>query len=85
MTNKSFEQNIDRLEEIVSKMESGDLSLDDALHFYEEGIKLSRVCYSKLADAEKKIEKLVKKQDAVGNSPPEYSTEKMDLFNESEA
>jgi exodeoxyribonuclease VII small subunit len=83
MAVKSFEQNMDRLEEIVSKMESGDLTLDDALTYYEEGIKLSRACYSKLSDAEKKIEKLLKKRTAEESA--EFETRNMDLFNETES
>ena len=83
MAVKSFEENMERLEEIVSKMESGDLLLDDALCYYEEGIKLSRACYAKLADAEKKIEKLLKKKTA--EETVEFETRNMDLFNETES
>ena len=58
-------------------MESGDLTLDEALAHYEEGIKLSRFCYQKLSEAEKKIEKLVKKKEAEGET---FKTEPLDLF-----
>lgn len=82
--NKSFEKSIERLEEIVDKMESGDLALEEAMNCYEEGIKLSRFCYTKLSEAEKKIEKLVKSKGKPGKE--EYSTEELDLFkNESKA
>ena len=84
MAVKSFEKSIERLEEIVDKMESGDLALDEAMSFYEEGIKLSRFCYAKLSEAEKKIEKLVKKEGKSGQE--ELTTEELDLFkNGSEA
>ena len=55
MTEKNFEKSIERLEAVVSRMESGELTLDEALAHYEEGIKLSRFCYQKLTEAEKKI------------------------------
>ena len=47
-----FEKKLNRLEEIVGKMENGDLSLDDSLKMFEEGVKLSRECNSQLAQAE---------------------------------
>lgn len=54
-----FEKKLSRLEEIVVKMEKGDVSLDDSLRLFEEGIKLSRECNQKLSEAELKIKKLV--------------------------
>lgn len=55
-----FEKALEKLEKIVQDLETGDISLDDALKKYEEGIKLSRACQQKLAEAEKKIEVLMK-------------------------
>jgi exodeoxyribonuclease VII small subunit len=55
-----FEKALEKLEKIVQDLETGDISLDDALKKYEEGIKLSRACQQKLAQAEKKIEILIK-------------------------
>lgn len=55
-----FEEALKRLEEIVGKMERGDLPLDDALLAFEEGIGLAKFCESKLAEAEGKVEKLLK-------------------------
>jgi len=52
---KSFEENIDDLEKIVSELESGDLNLDDSVSKFEEGIKISKECNKILEDAEKKI------------------------------
>ena len=49
-----------RLEEIVKKLEKGELSLDSALELFEEGIKLSRFCHTKLEQAERKVEILLK-------------------------
>lgn len=52
---KSFEENIDDLEKIVSELENGDLNLDDSVSKFEEGIKISKECNKILEDAEKKI------------------------------
>lgn len=50
-----FNQGLEELETIVRKMEAGDLSLDDSLKNFEQGIKLSRKCNKALSDAEQKI------------------------------
>lgn len=55
----SFEKKLTRLEEIVQKMENGELSLDDSLKLFEEGVKLSRDCNKELTEAEQKVQKLV--------------------------
>ena len=55
-----FETSLKRLEEIVKKLENGELSLDSALQLFEEGIKLSRFCHTKLEEAERRVEILVK-------------------------
>jgi len=55
-----FESGLKRLEEIVDKLESGDIGLDDSLKLYEEGVKLLNFCSAKLDEVEKKIEVLVK-------------------------
>src|SRR3989338_5510011 len=59
-TELKFEKALERLEKIVEDLESGNLALDDALKRYEEGVKLSRLCSQKLAQAENKIETLTK-------------------------
>lgn len=56
----NFENALKRLEQIVQKLESGDLSLDESLKLFEEGVELSRLCTKKLSEAEGKVEKLVK-------------------------
>jgi len=57
LSNKlNFEDSLKRLEEITSKLETGDISLDESLKVFEEGIRLSRFCESKLTDIERKIE-----------------------------
>ncbi len=50
-----FERNLVRLEEIVGKMERGELSLDDSLKLFEEGVKLSKECHQRLNEAENKV------------------------------
>jgi exodeoxyribonuclease VII small subunit len=57
---ESFEDALKRLEQIVQQMESGDLTLEDSLALFEEGVRLTRVCSQRLDEAEKKIELLTK-------------------------
>ncbi len=54
-----FEKKLSRLEEIVQKMEKGDLALDESLKLFEEGVKLSRECHQRLNDAETKVKLLM--------------------------
>ena len=54
-----FEKKLTRLEEIVQKMEKGELALDDSLKLFEEGVKLSRDCHNQLTKAEAQVKKLV--------------------------
>ena len=54
-----FEKRLTRLEDIVEKMETGELSLEDSLKLFEEGVKLSRECNSQLTDAEQKVKMLL--------------------------
>jgi len=70
-----FENKLDRLEEIVDKMESGDLSLDDSLKMFEEGIKLSRDCHSQLDEAEQKVKLLLEVDDDGEPVTEEFSKE----------
>jgi exodeoxyribonuclease VII small subunit len=56
----SFEEALKKLEEIVQRLERGELTLEESLTCYEEGIRLSRFCHGKLEEAERKIETLVK-------------------------
>jgi exodeoxyribonuclease VII small subunit len=63
MAEMRFEEALKRLEKIVGDLEKGDLSLDDALERYEEGIKLARLCEKRLEVAKKKVEILLKSED----------------------
>jgi exodeoxyribonuclease VII small subunit len=62
---KTFETSLAELEEIVGRLESGDLPLEESLELFEKGIKLSRECRTRLTNAERRIEILMK--DADGN------------------
>lgn len=58
-----FERSLARLEEVVHKLEGANLSLDDAMKLFEEGVQLSRECQKQLAEAEARVEILLKKAD----------------------
>ena len=60
---KSFEENISRLEEIVSVLERGDAQLNDSLALFEEGTKLVTICSAMLEKAEQQVVKLQKGPD----------------------
>lgn len=63
MAVKTFEQSMSELEDIVSKLETGDITLDDSLDLFEKGIKLAKNCQKKLNDAEKKVKILTTAPD----------------------
>ena len=52
---KSFEEQIQELEKIISELENGNLNLDDSVIKFEEGMKISKECNKMLENAEKKI------------------------------
>lgn len=58
MEEKSFEENLERLKELVRQLQSGELTLDESLKVFEEGIKLSKVLENKLKNIENKAIKL---------------------------
>lgn len=60
MAEIKFEEALKKLEKIVQELEKGDLSLDEALKKYQEGIELSRSCSQRLESARKKIELLTR-------------------------
>ena len=61
MKKKSFEDALEKLEKITRDLEEGDISLEDSLKYFDEGVKLAEYCNSKLNDAQKKVEILLKK------------------------
>jgi exodeoxyribonuclease VII small subunit len=70
-----FEKKLTRLEEIVQKMEKGELALDESLKLFEEGVKLSRDCHSQLTKAEAQVKKLVGFDDKGKAVTEDFSTE----------
>ena len=60
MATVSFEDALKKLEEAVRKLEDGSVGLEEALKIFEEGIQWSRQCHQRLAEAEKKVELLLK-------------------------
>ena len=65
MKKKSFEDALAKLEDITKELEEGDLSLEDSLKYFDEGVKLAEYCNSKLGDAQRKVEILLKKDDSL--------------------
>ena len=72
---KSFEEAFSSLEDIVKKMESGELSLDESLDAFEEAIKLVKFCNSELERAEQKVRILTEGADGVITDEPFANTE----------
>ena len=64
-----FEKSMERLERIVTEMESGKLTLEDMIVRFEEGQGLIRLCGDKLNEVEKRIEILVKKGENLATQP----------------
>ena len=60
MKANSFEESINRLEELVDKMESGESSLEQNLKWFEEGMDLIKTCQTHLVDADKRVQELIK-------------------------
>ena len=56
----NFEQSLAELESLVDAMEDGELSLEDSLKAFEQGVRLTRECQQALAQAEQKVQILVK-------------------------
>lgn len=70
MAEMKFEEALKKLEKIVEDLEGGNLSLDEAMGKYEEGIRLSKLCAKRLEAAKKKVEILLKSEDgSVALSP----------------
>jgi exodeoxyribonuclease VII small subunit len=65
MAKERFEDALNKLEKIVSKLEDGEIPLEESLKLFEEGIRLSRLCHQKLEEAEKRVEILMKGKNGV--------------------
>lgn len=58
----NFEQSLNKLETLVNQMEQGDMTLEESLKAFEEGIGLTRECQTRLSDAEQKVQQLIEEQ-----------------------
>lgn len=58
---KDFEKSLQKLEKVVSRMESGEIGLEESLAQFETGIKLAKSCQDTLANAELRVEQLIEK------------------------
>ena len=65
MNKLSFEENLEKLEALVKKLESGENSLDEAVKLYQEGIALAKICHEELKNAEEAIVKLMDSEELV--------------------
>ena len=65
----SFEQILARLQNVVERLEGGDLPLEQALKEFEHGVKLTRQCQAALQEAEQKVEILLKKTATAEPTP----------------
>ncbi len=64
-----FNEGLSQLEEIIGKMESGDLSLEESLKYFEKGIKLHRQCHIALSSAEQRISVLSEEDNYTEDKP----------------
>jgi exodeoxyribonuclease VII small subunit len=69
MENIKFEEAMQKLEDIVNKLEGGKVPLDESLKLFEEGMKLAKFCDDRLKDAESKLSMLVKKNGEMVEEP----------------
>ncbi|MGD0274458.1 MAG: exodeoxyribonuclease VII small subunit [Syntrophales bacterium] len=69
MAKENFEEALKKLEEIIKKMESGELPLEESLKAFEEGIKLTRFCEKKLDEAQRRVEILTRESGGMVPQP----------------
>lgn len=72
----NFEANLVELERLVERMERGELSLEDSLQQFEQGIRLIRACQQALQSAEQKVQMLTR--DAEGETLADFTVEPVD-------
>ena len=72
----SFEASLKRLETVVEQLEKGELSLEESLKLFEEGVSLSETCRKQLEAAEGKVQKLIKRRDGSLAAEPFANGEK---------
>jgi exodeoxyribonuclease VII small subunit len=65
MAKEKFEDALQKLEDIVRKMEAGDLPLEESMKSFEEGIKLIRFCSTRLEETQRRVEMLLGKEESL--------------------
>ena len=65
---KNFESALERLEEITTALESGDVALEESIELYTEGVELAKLCERKLGEAEKKVKLIVSENGVVAEA-----------------
>ncbi len=65
----TFEEALEELERRVRKLEGGQVSLDEALTLYEEGVQLARTCHEQLEDAEQRVAALTRTGRGIAEKP----------------
>ena len=68
MAKRNFEEAMQRLEEVVARLESEEVSLSESLKLFEEGVKLMRFCHQRLDEVEAKVKILVSDEDEPGET-----------------
>ena len=69
MAKQTFEESLEKLEQITREMENGDLSLEASLKKFDEGIRLADFCTKKLDEAQKRIDILINKDGVLSAEP----------------
>ncbi|MDA8159682.1 MAG: exodeoxyribonuclease VII small subunit [Desulfobacteraceae bacterium] len=69
MSKPTFEENLERLEQITREMESGDLSLETSLKKFDEGMRLAELCGKKLDEAQRRVDLLLKRDGVLAPEP----------------
>jgi exodeoxyribonuclease VII small subunit len=70
LSKERFEDTFKKLETIVTKLENGDLPLEESMKLFEEGMRLSKVCSQRLNEVQKKVELLLKSEDGGFQAQP---------------
>jgi len=68
-TTVDFEQSLGELQQLVERLESGELSLEESLNAFEQGVVLTRDCQQALSQAEQKVQQLVEKNGELSTEP----------------
>jgi len=76
MAKEKFEEAMNKLEGLVRKMETGEMTLEESLKAFEEGVRLSRLCAARLDEAERRVELLIRENQQITAQPFEGNGEK---------